>query len=168
MPGSLFSKVMSSGGGVVAGAALGRGMAGASYDFINDLIRLTAGIEKPSDTEDTGMRALVEMRNSAAFTTMAAGLGPLASYLRPVLGKVLGLGGDASGMSKLSDRCEERKNEAQALADKFNALNDQSKKLETEKAQVLEQFNVKNSQYAELVALVQEEEGVETPSEVVE
>ena len=71
-------------------------------------------------------------------------------------------------MSKLTDRCEERKNEAQALADKFNALNDQSKKLETEKAQVLEQFNIKNSQYAELVALVQEEEGVETPSEVVE
>jgi predicted nuclease with TOPRIM domain len=71
-------------------------------------------------------------------------------------------------MSKLSDRCEERKQEAQALADKFNALNDQSKKLETEKAQVLEQFNIKNSQYAELVALVQEEEGVETPSEVVE
>ena len=71
-------------------------------------------------------------------------------------------------MSKLSDRCEERKVEAQALADKFNALNDQSKKLEAEKAQVLEQFNIKNSQYAELVALVQEEEGVETPSEVVE
>ena len=71
-------------------------------------------------------------------------------------------------MSKLSDRCEERKTEAQALADKFNALNDQSKKLEAEKAQVLEQFNIKNSQYAELVALVQEEEGVETPSEVVE
>ena len=71
-------------------------------------------------------------------------------------------------MSKLSDRCEERKQEAQALADKFNALNDQSKKLETEKAQVLEQFNIKNSQYAELVALVQEEEGVETPSEFVE
>ena len=71
-------------------------------------------------------------------------------------------------MSKLSDRCEERKQEAQALADKFNALNDQSKKLETEKAQVLEQFNIKNSQYAELVALVQEEEGVATSSEVVE
>ena len=71
-------------------------------------------------------------------------------------------------MSKLSDRCEERKQEAQALADKFNALNDQSKKLEAEKAQVLEQFNIKNSQYAELVALVKEEEGVETPSEVVE
>ena len=71
-------------------------------------------------------------------------------------------------MSKLSDRCEERKQEAQALAEKYNALNDQSKKLEAEKAQVLEQFNIKNSQYAELVALVQEEEGVETPSEVVE
>jgi len=71
-------------------------------------------------------------------------------------------------MSKLSDRCEERKVEAQALADKFNALNDQSKKLEAEKTQVLEQFNIKNSQYAELVALVQEEEGVETPSEVLE
>ena len=71
-------------------------------------------------------------------------------------------------MSKLSDRCEERKNEAQALADKFNALNDQSKKLEAEKAQVLEQFNAKNAQYAELVALVKEEEGVTTASEVVE
>ena len=71
-------------------------------------------------------------------------------------------------MSKLSERCEERKNEAQALADKFNALNDQSKKLETEKAQVLEQINAKNAQYAELVALVQEEEGVTTASEVVE
>ena len=104
VPSSLFSKVMSSGGGVVAGAGLGRGLAGASYDFINDLIRLTAGIEKPTDTEDPGMRALVEMRNSAAFTTMAAGLGPLASYLRPVLGKVLGLGDDAGGMSKLADR----------------------------------------------------------------
>ena len=72
-------------------------------------------------------------------------------------------------MSKLSERCEERKLEAQALADKFNALAEESKKIENEKAQVLEQFNVKNSQYAELVALVQEEEGVkETTSEVVE
>ena len=64
-------------------------------------------------------------------------------------------------MSKLSDRCEERKNEAQALADKFNALAEESKKIENEKAQVLEQFNVKNSQYAELVQMVQEEEGAE-------
>jgi len=72
-------------------------------------------------------------------------------------------------MSKLSDRCEERKQEAQALADKFNALAEEGKKIENEKAQVLEQFNIKNSQYAELVALVQEEEGVkETTSEVVE
>ena len=69
-------------------------------------------------------------------------------------------------MSKLSDRCEERKQEAQALAEKYNALNEQSKKLEVEKTQVLEQF--KNSQYAELIALVQEEEGVTTTSEVVE
>ena len=78
-------------------------------------------------------------------------------------------------MSKLSDRCEERKNEAQALADKFNAEKAEIEKLrgeanqkEKENAIVYEQFMVKNSQYAELVALVQEEEGVETPSEVVE
>ena len=71
-------------------------------------------------------------------------------------------------MSKLSDRCEERKQEAQALAEKYNALNEQSKKLVVEKPQVLELFNVKNSQYAELIALVQEEEGVTTTSEVVE
>ena len=64
-------------------------------------------------------------------------------------------------MSKLSEGCEERKAEAQALADKFNALAEESKKIENEKAQVLEQFNVKNSQYAELVGLVKEEEGAE-------
>ena len=78
-------------------------------------------------------------------------------------------------MSKLSDRCEERKNEAQALADKFNAEKAEIEKLrgeanqkEKENAIVYEQFTVKNSQYAELLGLVQEEEGVTTPSEVVE
>ena len=78
-------------------------------------------------------------------------------------------------MSKLSDRCEERKNEAQALADKFNAekaeidkLRGEANQREKENAIVYEQFMVKNSQYAELLGLVKEEEGVETPSEVVE
>ena len=78
-------------------------------------------------------------------------------------------------MSKLSDRCEERKNEAQALADKFNAEKAEIDKLRTEANQkekenaiVYEQFMVKNSQYAELIALLQEEEGVTTTSEVVE
>ena len=78
-------------------------------------------------------------------------------------------------MSKLSDRCEERKQEAQALADKFNAAKAEIDKLrgeanqkEKENAALYEQFLVKNGQYAELVSQMQEEEGVETPSEVVE
>ena len=78
-------------------------------------------------------------------------------------------------MSKLSDRCEERKNEAQALADKFNAvkaeidkLRGEAKEKEKENALLYEQFTIKNAQYAELVALVKEEEGVTTASEVVE
>ena len=78
-------------------------------------------------------------------------------------------------MSKLSDRCEERKQEAQALADKFNAekaeidkLRGEANQKEKENALLYEQFTVKNAQYAELFALVQEEEGVTTPSEVVE
>ena len=78
-------------------------------------------------------------------------------------------------MSKLSDRCEERKQEAQALADKFNAekaeidkLRGEANQKEKENAIVYEQFMVKNSQYAELLGLIKEEEGVETPSEVVE
>ena len=79
-------------------------------------------------------------------------------------------------MSKLSDRCEERKNEAQALADKFNAAKAEIDKLrgeanqkEKENALLYEQFTIKNAQYAELVSQVQEEEGVkETTSEVVE
>ena len=71
-------------------------------------------------------------------------------------------------MSKLSDRCEQRKNEAQALADKFNAVKAEIEKLQQENSQTYQEFQAKNAQYAELVALVQEEEGVETPSEVVE
>jgi len=72
-------------------------------------------------------------------------------------------------MSTLSERCEQRKAEAQALADKYNALDQEEKKITNEKAQTLGEFNVKNAQYAELVELVKEEEGVQEPaSEVVE
>ena len=72
-------------------------------------------------------------------------------------------------MSTLSERCEQRKAEAQALADKYNALDQEEKKIANEKAQTLAEFNVKNAQYAELVELVKEEEGVQEPvSEVVE
>jgi len=72
-------------------------------------------------------------------------------------------------MSTLSERCEQRKAEAQALADKYNALDQEEKKIANEKAHTLGEFNVKNAQYAELVELVKEEEGVQEPaSEVVE
>ena len=52
-------------------------------------------------------------------------------------------------MSTLIERRNARKAEAEALANKFNTLNEESKKLETEKAQVYADFNVKNAQYAE-------------------
>ena len=71
-------------------------------------------------------------------------------------------------MSKLSKRCEERKVEAQTLADKFNALTEEGKKIENERLQTKAEFDIKNAQYAELLSQVQEEEGVATPSEVVE
>tara|TARA_Y100000114_G_scaffold148727_1_gene162119 strand:+ start:722 stop:958 length:237 start_codon:yes stop_codon:yes gene_type:complete len=78
-------------------------------------------------------------------------------------------------MSKLSARCEERKAEAQALADKFNAAKKEIEKLrneanqkEKENALLYEQFTIKNAQYAELSDQLREEEGVTTPSEVVE
>ena len=72
-------------------------------------------------------------------------------------------------MSTLSERCEQRKSEAQVLADKYNALDQEEKKIANEKAQTLAEFNVKNAQYAELVELVKEEQGVQEPaSEVVE
>ena len=79
-------------------------------------------------------------------------------------------------MSKLSDRCEERKNEAQALADKFNAEKAEIDKLKNEANQkekenieiTLEQYKAAKNKYDELAELVREEEGVETASEVVE
>ena len=77
-------------------------------------------------------------------------------------------------MSKLSERCEERKVEAQALADKFNTAKANIDKLQEENAQVYEEFKMKNYQYKELLEMLQEEEGVkvstgkETSSEVVE
>ena len=71
-------------------------------------------------------------------------------------------------MSKLSKRCEERKKEAQALADKFNALSEEGKKIENERMQVKAEFNIKNAQYAELLSQIKEEEGVkETKTEIV-
>ena len=77
-------------------------------------------------------------------------------------------------MSKLSERVEERKQEAQALADKFNTAKANIDKLQEENAQVYEEFKMKNYQYKELLEMLQEEEGVkvstgkETSSEVVE
>ena len=72
-------------------------------------------------------------------------------------------------MSTLSERCEQRKAEAQALADKYNALDQEEKKIANEKAQTLGEFNVKNAQYVYCINLVKEEEGVQEPaSEVVE
>ena len=72
-------------------------------------------------------------------------------------------------MSALSKRCEERKAEAQALAEKYNAGIEEAQKLNNANAQLLEQFKVANAKYAELMELVKEEEGVEqTTAEAVE
>ena len=72
-------------------------------------------------------------------------------------------------MSKLSERCEQRKAEAEALANKYNAGVEEAQKLNNANAQLLEQFKVVNAKYAELVELVKEEEGVEqSATEVVE
>ena len=72
-------------------------------------------------------------------------------------------------MSALSKRCEQRKAEAQSLAEKYNACIEESQKLNNANTQLLEQFKVANAKYAELMELVKEEEGVEQPTtEVVE
>tara|TARA_R100000426_G_C4763948_1_gene88271 strand:- start:151 stop:384 length:234 start_codon:yes stop_codon:yes gene_type:complete len=77
-------------------------------------------------------------------------------------------------MSKLSERCEARKQEAQALADKFNTVKAEIEKLQKENSQTYQEFQAKNAQYAELTELLREEEGVkvstgkEDSSEVVE
>jgi uncharacterized protein YlxW (UPF0749 family) len=75
----------------------------------------------------------------------------------------------------LIERRDARKAEAQALADKFNAANEEINKLkqevqtkEKENAQVYSDFAAKNAQYAELEQMVKEEEGVTTETEVVE
>ena len=104
IPGTVYKKVMGGGAGVVVGSALGRAGGSAIYDFTNDLIRAAGGIEQPPVDADPGMQALAEMRNSAMFTTMAAGLGPAFTAARPVVGKILGLGQEGSAMSKLSEK----------------------------------------------------------------
>ena len=77
-------------------------------------------------------------------------------------------------MSKLSERCEQRKAEAEALADKFNAVKSEIEKLQQENAQRFQQFLSKKERYEELVDLLREEEGVkistgkEKSSKVVE
>ena len=63
-------------------------------------------------------------------------------------------------MSKLSERVEERKAEAQALADKFNSMKAEIEKLQQENAQTYQLFESKKAKYEELVELLREEEGV--------
>ena len=67
-------------------------------------------------------------------------------------------------MSALSERCEQRKAEAQAIAEKYNAGIEEAKKLNNANAQLLEQFKKKKDQYEELLDLIKEEEGVEQPA----
>ena len=71
-------------------------------------------------------------------------------------------------MSTLIERRNARKAEAQALADRFNTLAEESKKLENEKAQVHADFTVKNAQYAELEQMIKEEEGVTVGAEATQ
>ena len=86
------------------GASLAAGGMSVVYDVLNNLIRKTKGIPNPTDAEDPGMRAMVEMRNSLAFTYGAAGLGTVASALRPVIGKALfGLGQEAKQMANMAE-----------------------------------------------------------------
>jgi len=71
-------------------------------------------------------------------------------------------------MSKLSERCEQRKAEAEALANKYNAGVEEAQKLNNANAQLLEQFKKKKDQYEELLDLVKEEGVEQTATEVVD
>ena len=73
----------------------------------------------------------------------------------------------------LIERRDERKAEAEALANKFNAEVEEINKLkqevqqrENDNAQVYADFQLKNAQYAELEGMVKEEEGVTIDTEV--
>ena len=76
-------------------------------------------------------------------------------------------------MESLIQRRDERKAEAEALANKFNAETEEINKLkqqvqqrENDNAQVYADFQLKNAQYAELEQMVKEEEGVSIDTEV--
>ena len=72
-------------------------------------------------------------------------------------------------MSKLSERCEKRKAEAEALAEKYNAGVQELDKMKNANAELLEQFKAAKYKYDELAELVKEEEGIGQPAaEVVE
>jgi len=73
----------------------------------------------------------------------------------------------------LIERRDERKAEAEALANKFNAETEEINKLkqqvqqrENDNAQVYADFQLKNAQYAELEQMVKEDEGVSIDTEV--
>lgn len=73
----------------------------------------------------------------------------------------------------LIERRDERKAEAEALANKFNAETEEINKLkqqvqqrENDNAQVYADFQLKNAQYAELEAMVKEDKGITVDTEV--
>ena len=72
----------------------------------------------------------------------------------------------------LIERRDERKAEAEALANKFNAEVEEINKLkqevqqrENDNAQVYADFQLKNAQYAELEQMIKEDEGVTVDTE---
>tara|TARA_R100001443_G_scaffold68428_1_gene77130 strand:+ start:372 stop:590 length:219 start_codon:yes stop_codon:yes gene_type:complete len=71
-------------------------------------------------------------------------------------------------MSTLTERRDERKAEAEALAKKSNELSTQIEKLTKERDQIAGDFYVKNAQYAELEDQLKEQTpecSVDTPPE---
>lgn len=112
VPKTLAQEVLGRGAGsglgdaskMVAGSGAGAASGSLIYDLINAGIRRTKGIANPEDAPTPALEALVAGRNAVAFTAGAAGLGPVASAVRPFLGTHLfGLKGPAKEMSDIGE-----------------------------------------------------------------
>ena len=112
LPKTLAQEILGRGSGsglgdaskMVAGSGAGAASSSLIYDLINGLIRRTKGIANPEEAPSPALEAMTAGRNAVAFTAGAAGLGPIASAVRPYLGTHLfGLKGPAKEMSDIGE-----------------------------------------------------------------
>lgn len=90
--------------GLLGGATMGAAAGSLMFDSIDDVVRFFRGTQRERDVFDPTFRAIQEAREEFMFTAAAGSLGPFIRRIKPVAGKLLGVGKE--GARRIADLAE--------------------------------------------------------------